>query len=227
MGDTNLPYLLANIRTSNGHQASEIRRQRIEKCINVTCEEEHKEGSPRMSLTEIFLIVFLIGTIGTMLVALSVGLAFRRYRRELIEVGDAQTTLGVIGSIYLEGKSDVLVGSSIAIPVSLMCYGGVGLYFLYWGFQNILPATSLLLGGLLVFVILFWIFVDVKARREARRVLRNHFSHRDEEILRLELVRLHEGDDNQRKAFDLIAERGSKASLVAREIRGDVPPTGS
>jgi len=216
-----------NIRTSNGHQAYEIRRQWIETCINVTYEEEYKEGSPKMSFTEMLLIVFLIGTIGTMLVALLVGLAFRRYRRELIEVGDAQTTLGVIGSVYLEGKSDILVGSSIAIPISLMCYGGVGLYFQYWGIQNILAATGLLLGGLLVFLLLFWIFVDVKARREARRVLRNYFSHRDEGILRLELVRLLEGDETQRKAFDLIAGRGSKASIVARRIRDGVVVTES
>jgi hypothetical protein len=180
-----------------------------------------------MSLTEMSLIVFLAGTTGTLLLAVLIGLAMRRYREELIEAGDAQTTLGVIGSMVLEGKADILVSLSVGIPVGLMCSGGVGLYFLYWGFQNMLPATILLLGGLLVFLLLFWIFVDVKARREARRVLRNYFSHRDEEILRLELVRLYEGDETQRKAFDLIAERGSKASLVAREIRGDVPPTGS
>ncbi len=180
-----------------------------------------------MSFAEICLIVFLIGTMGTTLVALLVGLASRRYRRELIEVGDAQTTLGAIGSVYLEGKSDILVGSSIAIPLSLMCYGGVGLYFQYWGIQNTLPATGLLLGALLVFLLLFWIFVDVKARREARRVLQNYFSHRDEETLRLELVRLYEGDETQRKAFDVIAERGSKASIVARRIRDGVVATQS
>ncbi|MFX0045996.1 MAG: hypothetical protein ACFE8Z_09125, partial [Candidatus Hermodarchaeota archaeon] len=146
----------------------------------------------------------------------------RRYREELIEAGDAQTTLGVIGSVILEGKADILVSLSIGIPVGLMCSGGVGLYLHYWGVQNILPATSLLLGGLLVFVLLFWIFVDVKARLEARRVIRNYFSHRDEEILRLELVRLYEGDETQRKAFDIVAERGSKASLVARKIREGV-----
>ncbi|MFX1415770.1 MAG: hypothetical protein ACFFC0_03110, partial [Promethearchaeota archaeon] len=166
-----------------------------------------------MIFTETYLIMFLIGTIGTMLLALLVGLAFRRYRRELTEVGDAQTTLGVIGSVFLEGKSDILVSLSTAVPIVLMCYGGVGLYLQYWGAQNILPAAGFLLGGLLVFVLLFWIFVDVKARLEARRVLRNYFSHRNEEILRLELVRLYEGDDTQRKAFDIVAERGSKASL--------------
>ena len=180
-----------------------------------------------MSLTEGLLLMFLAGAIGTMLLALLVGLAFRRYRRELIEVGDAQTTLGVVGSVYLEGKADILVSLSIGIPIGLMCSGGVGLYLQYWGIQNILPATSLLLGGLLVFVLLIWVFVDVKARREARRVLRNYFSHRDEEMLRLELVRLYEGDETQRKAFDLIAGRGSKASIVARRIRDGVVVTES
>ncbi|MFX1264880.1 MAG: hypothetical protein ACFFH0_05840, partial [Promethearchaeota archaeon] len=62
---------------------------------------------------------------------------------------------------------------------------------------------------------------------EARRVIRNYFSHRDEEILRLELVRLYEGDETQRKAFDIVAERGSRASLVARKIREGVSSTES
>ncbi len=69
--------------------------------------------------------------------------------------------------------------------------------------------------------------MDVRARLEARRVLRNYSLHRNEEILRLELVRLREGDDTQGRALDLIAERGSEASLVAREIRGDESPTGN
>ncbi len=180
-----------------------------------------------MSFAEMSLIVFLAGIIGTLLLAVLIGLAMRRYREELIEAGDARTMLGVIGSMVLEGKADILVSLSVGIPVGLMCSGGVGLYFLYWGFQNMLPATSLLLGGLLFFVLLFWIFVDVKARLEARRVLRNYFSHRNEEILRLELVRLYEGDETQRKAFDVIAERGSKASIVTRRIRDGVSTTES
>jgi len=59
---------------------------------------------------------------------------------------------------------------------------------------------------------------DVKARLVANRVLESYWSHRNEEILRLELVVLSEGDETKRRAFELIAERGCRASLVAREV---------
>ncbi len=70
--------------------------------------------------------MFLIGTIGTVLLSILSGSAFRKYRRELIEVGDAQTTLGVIGSVFLEGRSDILVSLSIVIPIGLLCWGWRG-----------------------------------------------------------------------------------------------------
>ena len=59
---------------------------------------------------------------------------------------------------------------------------------------------------------------DGKARRVVWRVMRSYWSHRNEEILRLELVVLSEGDKTKRRALERIAERGCKASLVAREV---------
>ncbi|MFQ5833986.1 MAG: hypothetical protein ACE5H4_14875 [Candidatus Thorarchaeota archaeon] len=172
-----------------------------------------------MSLVDAYLVMFLVGTIGTVLIALLVGVSMGRYRRELREVGDAQTPLGVIGSAYLEGKAQVLVAISVGVPIGLMCGGGVWLLSEYVvTLQNMILASGLLLGSLLIFIGLLWKFGNGKARLEARRVLRNYFSHRSEEILRLELVRLHNGNETQRKAFELIAERGSKASLVAGEV---------
>ncbi len=63
-----------------------------------------------MSLAGINLIMFLVGTIGTLFDFIVIGVSNRRYRRELIESGGAQTTLGAIGSVYLEGRHRVLGG---------------------------------------------------------------------------------------------------------------------
>ncbi len=172
-----------------------------------------------MSFMEICLASVLIGTIGTLLVAIIIGVSIRRYRRELIEDGGAQTTLGSIGCVYLESKAQVLVSLSIAIPSGLMLGGSQGLLLLYLGLSA-LP----IIPSVLVIVLLFllaWLFLvvgDVKARLVKGRVLRRYWSHRNEEILRLELVVLSEGDETRRRALEIIAKRGCKASLVAREV---------
>ena len=163
--------------------------------------------------------MFLIGTIGTLLIAIIIGVSSRRYRRELIEAGGAQTTLGSIGCVYLEGKALAFVVISIGILVPLIGVGSVGLLILYIGFSA---------AGSIVFVfiiaelfLLAWFFCgpgDGKARLVRGRVLRSYWSHRNKEILRLELVVLSKGDKTKRRALELIAKRGCKASLVAREV---------
>jgi len=62
-----------------------------------------------MSFMEICLASVLIGTIGTLLIAIIIVVSSRRYCRELIEAGGAQTTLGSIGCVYLESKAQVLL----------------------------------------------------------------------------------------------------------------------
>jgi hypothetical protein len=172
-----------------------------------------------MSLAETYLNVFWIGTIGTLLIAIIVGVSIRRYRRELIEAGGAQTTLGTIGCVYLEGKAQALVALSIGIPVGLMCGGSQGPLFQYLGLSAfVIISFVLVIVCLFLVAWFFWGPGDGKARLVARRVLRSYWSHRNEEILRLELVVLSEGDETQRRAFELIAERGCSASLVAREV---------
>ncbi len=176
-----------------------------------------------MNFLEIFyricLASVLIGTIATLLNFIIIVVSIRRYRRELIEAGGAQTTLGSIGCVYLERKAQTLVGFPIGISMGLMLGGSQGLLFQYLG-----PSAFPIIPSVLVIVCLFllaWLFLglgDVKARLVRGRVLRRYWSHRNEEILRLELVILSEGDETQRRAFELIAERGCRASLVAREV---------
>ena len=172
-----------------------------------------------MSLTEICLASILIGTMSMLLIVIIRGASIRRYRRELIEAGGAQTTLGTIGCAYLEGKAQILVALSIAIPIGLMGGGGQGFLFLYLG-----PSAFAIIPTILVIGFLFllaWLFLgpgDGKARQVATRVIRSYWSHRNEEILRLELVVLSEGDETKRRALERIAKRGCKASLVAREV---------
>ena len=172
-----------------------------------------------MSLTEMYLYTFWIGTLGTLLIAIIIGVSIRRYRRELIESGGAQTTLGSIGCVYLESKARALVALSIGIPVGLMGGGSQGLLLLYLG-----PSAFPIIASVFVIVFLFllaWLFLspgNVKVGLVAKRVLRSYWSHRNEEILRLELVVLSEGDETKRRALERIAKRGCKASLVAREV---------
>ncbi|MGY5862141.1 MAG: hypothetical protein RTU09_07185 [Candidatus Thorarchaeota archaeon] len=172
-----------------------------------------------MSFLEICLASVLIGTTGTLLIAIIIGVSVRRYRRELIEAGGAQTTLGSIGCVYLESKAQVLVSFSIAIPLGLVLGGSQGLLLLYLGLSAFPIITSVLV--IVCLFLLAWLFLvvgDVKARLVKGRVLRRYWSHRNEEILRLELVILSEGDETKRRALEMIAERGCRASLVAREI---------
>jgi len=171
-----------------------------------------------MSLTEIDLIMFLIGTIGTLLNFIIIGVSSRRYRRELIESGGAQTTLGTIGCVYLEGKARVLGAFSMGIPIGLMVAGIFLLLSQYLG-----PSSEVIILFVFMIVCLFllvWLCGpgDGKARRVVARVIRSYWSHRNEEILRLELVALSEGDETKRRALEMIAERGCRASLVAREV---------
>ncbi len=176
-----------------------------------------------MSFVELFyqicLASVLIGTIGTLLIAIIIGVSIRRYRRELIEAGGAQTTLGSIGCVYLESKAQVLVSLSMGIPMGLMLGGSQGLLFQYLG-----PSSFPIIPSVLVIACLFllaWLFLgpgDGKARLVATRVIRSYWSHRNEEILRLELVVLSEGDETQRRALERIAKRGCRASLVAKEV---------
>ena len=176
-----------------------------------------------MSLLEIFyricLASVLIGTIGALLIAIIIRVSSRTYRRELIEAGGAQTTLGSIGCVYLEGEARVLVGLSMGIPVGLMLGGSHGLLFQYLG-----PSSFPIMPFVFVIAFLFlltWLFSgpgDGKARLVVARVLGSYWSHRNEEILRRELVVLSEGDETQRRALERIAERGCRASLVAKEV---------
>ena len=163
--------------------------------------------------------MFLIGTIGTLLIAIIIGVSSRRYRRELIEAGGTQTTLGSIGCMYLEGKTHAFVVISIAISVWLMGVGSAGLLILYLGFSaagNI--AFVFIIAELFLLAWFFWVSGAGKAQAILWRVMRSYWSHRNVYILRSELVVLSEGDETQRRAFELIAKRGCRASLVAREI---------
>ena len=183
-----------------------------------------------MSFTEVFFYCFCIGAISILLVAVIVRVSYKRYRKELVEVGGAQTRLGIIGSMFLEGKNQLLTGFFIFLPIMMMLIGSEGFLvqylFQYLGsptfttaFTNILlMLVIVLIVCLLLLVWLFWRPGTGKARLIVRRVLRSYWSHHNEEILRLELLVLREGDKNQRRAFDLIAERGCTASLVARNI---------
>ena len=163
--------------------------------------------------------MFLIGTIGTLLNFIIIGVSSRRYRRELIESGGAQTTLGTIGTMYLEGKARVLMAFSIGVPIGLLVAGSFGFLFQYLG-----PSAFPIFASVLVIVCLFllaWLFLgpgDGKARLVVKRVLQSYWSHRNEEILRLELIVLSKGDATKRRALEMIAERGCRASLVAREV---------
>jgi hypothetical protein len=171
-----------------------------------------------MSLAESHLM-FLIGAIGSLLFVIILEVSSRRYRRELIEAGGAQTTLGTIGCAYLEGEARVLVAILAVILGSLMSIGNQGLLSQYLG-----PSSEEIILFVLVSVCLFllaWFFLgpgDGKARRVVWRVMRSYWSHRNVHILRPELVALSEGDETQRRALELIAKRGCKASLVAREV---------
>jgi len=172
-----------------------------------------------MNLAEIDLYMFLIGTIGTSLNFIIIEVSSRRYRRELIESGGAQTTLGVIGSVYLEGRHRVLGAFSMGIPIGLMVSGSFLLLSQYLGPSSEVPILFVLVIACLF--LLAWLFLvlgDVKARLVRGRVLRRYWSHRNEEILRLELVILSECDETKRRALEMIAERGCRASLVAREV---------
>lgn len=69
--------------------------------------------------------------------------------------------------------------------------------------------------------LLAWFFLgpgDGKAYLVVRRVILSYWAHRNEEILKQELVVLGEGDETQIRALELIAKRGCKASLVAKEV---------
>jgi len=172
-----------------------------------------------MSLAGINLIMFLVGTIGTLFDFIVIGVSNRRYRIELIESGGAQTTLGVIGSVYLEGRHRVLGAFSMGIPIGLMVSGSFLLLSQYLGPSSEVPILFVLVIACLF--LLAWLFLvlgDVKARLVRGRVLRRYWSHRNEEILRLELVVLSEGDETRRRALEIIAKRGCKASLVAKEV---------
>lgn len=192
-------------------------------CIGTVQKEGKEEDERKMSLLEIFygisLASVLIGTIGTLFDFIVIGVSNRRYRRELIESGGAQTTLGVIGSVYLEGRHRVLGAFSMGIPIGLMVAGIFGLLFLYLG-----PSAFPIIPSVLVIACLFllaWLFLgpgDGKARLVAARVIRSYWSHRNKEILKLELVVLSEGDETQRRALERIAKRGCRASLVAKEV---------
>ena len=59
-----------------------------------------------MSFTEVFFYSFCMGAISTLLVAVIVRVSYKRYRKELVEVGGAQTRLGIIGSMFLEEAKD-------------------------------------------------------------------------------------------------------------------------
>jgi hypothetical protein len=183
-----------------------------------------------MSLVEISLYIFLIGTVSTLLAAIIIRASYKRYRKELMEAGGAQTRLGIIGSMSLEGKNQALTGISIGLPIMVMFIGGegllIGIPFQYLGSPAFTTTSTIILLMLVIVLIVFllflvWFFLGPgsgKARIIVRRVLRSYWSHHSEEILRLELLVLREGDKNQRRAFDLIAERGCTASLVARNI---------
>ena len=179
-----------------------------------------------MSFTEVFFYSFCMGAISTLLVAVIVRVSYKRYRKELVEVGGAQTRLGIIGSMFLEGKNQLLTGFFIFLPIMVTLIGSEGFLVQYLGFPTFTTAfTNILLMLVIVLIVcllllvwLFWGTGNGKARLILRRVLRSYWSHHNEEILRLELLVLREGDKNQRRAFDLIAERGRTASLVARNI---------
>ena len=171
-----------------------------------------------MSLMVIDLIMFLMGTIGTLLFAIIVEVSSRRYRKELIESGGAQTTLGTIGCAYLEGEARVLVALFTGIPIGLMGSGSFLLLTEYLGPSSEVPILFVFMIACLFLLVWLCGPGDGKARRVVARVMRSYWSHRNKEILRLELVVLSEGDETKRRALEMIAERGCKASLVAREI---------
>ncbi len=171
-----------------------------------------------MSLAGINLIMFLVGTIGPLFDFIVIGVSNRRYRRELIESGGAQTTIGTIGSVYLEGRHRVLGAFSMGIPMGLMGSGSFLLLSQYLGPSSEVPILFVLVIACLF--LLAWLCGpgDGKARRVVWRVMRSYWSHRNKEILRLELVVLSEGDETKRRALEMIAEQGCRASLVAREV---------
>jgi hypothetical protein len=171
----------------------------------------------KMSFVDIILISFLVGAIATLLIATIIPVSFKRYRRELIDSEGAQTTLGKIGGAVLEGETlaQVLVGIYIAISVGLMYSGGLALLLYYLGFNGVAIG---LFAPLIIAIAYASSGPGFRARRIAARVLHSYWSHRDEEILRLELLKLKNGGEAQTRAFYLISKRGCKASLVAKEI---------
>ena len=171
-----------------------------------------------MSLTEMRSNMLLIGVIGTLLFLIIFEVSIRRYRRELIESGGAQTTLGTIGCAYLEGEARVLVAIIIGILGFLMSFGSQELAFLYLdSYAVVIIPSVFVIACLLLLTWFFWIPGDGKAQLVISRVMRSYWAHRNEEILRLELVVLSKGDKTKRRALELIAKRGCKASLVAKE----------
>lgn len=182
--------------------------------------EENGLDNKKMSFVGIYLISFLVGLIAILLIAPIIRVSDKRYRRELIDSGNAQTTLGKIGGAVLEGETLalILLSSYIGISVGIMYGSGVALLLIYLGFNGVAI-------GIFAPIILVLVHASsgpgFRARRIANGVLRSYRSHRDEEILRLELRKLKSGGETQLKAFYLISKRGCKASLVAKEIANE------
>lgn len=182
--------------------------------------EENGWDNKKMSFVGIFLISFLVGSIAILLIAAIIRVSYKRYRRELVDSGGAQTTFGKIGGAVLEGETlaQVLIAIYIGIFTGLMYGGGVALLFFYLGFNGVAIG---LFGPIIVVIVHASSGPGFRARSIANGVLRSYRSHRDEEILRLELRKLKSGGETQLKAFYLISKRGCKASLVAKEIANE------
>ncbi len=106
----------------------------------------------------------------------------------------------------------------MGIPMGLMGSGSFLLLSEYLGPSSEVPILFVLVIACLF--LLAWLCGpgDGKARRVVSRVMRSYWSHRNKEILRLELVVLSEGDVTNRRGLVMIADRGCSASLVAREV---------
>jgi hypothetical protein len=176
-----------------------------------------------MSFIDIYLILFLVGAVIALVFTLVFLMSRNRYRRELIDTGGAETTLGKMGRAFLEGEAigQGLIAISIGIAGGLLGGGGEALLFLTMGFNGAGIGLIVLVIICLILIVIAASGPGIRARSIANRILRSYWSHHNEEILRLELRELKRGGETQLRAFDLILKRGCKASLVAKDIRNE------
>ncbi|MHA1480092.1 MAG: hypothetical protein ACTSQZ_01540 [Candidatus Thorarchaeota archaeon] len=149
----------------------------------------------------------------------------KKYKTELENEGHAVSTVGSIGSRYLEGNPFWLIFFTASLPGALL---GTSLsyeisQFIGWQMAVATVPFVLFLGiVLLVFIIGFFAFTTSGcSRRKATKILREYWRNPlAKNNFRSRLTELAAGDKIDRAAVLFISRRGCTASLIAREVLG-------